>query len=138
MAETLKLELVSPERLILSEDVEMAVLPGAEGDFGVLGGHSPVISTLRPGVIAVFEGGAVKQRIFVASGFAEVNTKTCTVLAEEAEDVETLDRGEIEKALTDAREDLRDATEEAERADAETRVAVAEAKLQAIDSPAYA
>ena len=138
MAETLKLELVSPEQLILSEDVEMAVLPGAEGDFGVLGGHSPLISTLRPGTIAVFENGAVKSRIFVAGGFAEVNPETCTVLAEEAEDVAELDRAAVEQALTDAREDLRDASEDAEREAATVRVAIAEAKLQAIDSPAYA
>ena len=70
MVEALKLELVSPEKLILSEDVEMAVLPGGEGDFGVMRGHSPVISTLRPGEIVIFEKNKIKSRIFVGGGFA--------------------------------------------------------------------
>ena len=65
-------ELVSPERLLLSEGVEMVVVPGTEGDFGVLPRHTPMISTLRPGVIRVFEKGAAKESIFVAGGFAEV------------------------------------------------------------------
>ena len=136
MADSLKLELVSPERLILSEEVEMAVLPGGEGDFGVFGGHSPVISTLRPGTIAVFEGGAVKTRIFVAGGFAEVNAEGCTVLAEEAENVEDLDREAVAQALSAAEEDLRDAEDDSTRETAARQVATATAKLAAIDSPA--
>jgi F-type H+-transporting ATPase subunit epsilon len=137
MPESFKLELVSPEKLILSEDVEMVVLPGGEGDFGVLCGHSPVISTLRPGTISVFEGGAVKLRIFVSAGFAEVNSEGCTVLAEEAENVEDLDRAAIEKMLADASDDLRSAEDARARQNAAGQVAVAEAKLGAIDSPAY-
>ncbi|HAA93609.1 MAG TPA: F0F1 ATP synthase subunit epsilon [Rhodospirillaceae bacterium] len=138
MADALKLELVSPERLILSEEVEMAVLPGGEGDFGVLGGHSPVISTLRPGTISVFEAGTVKTRIFVAGGFAEVNFEGCTVLAEEAENVEEIDRDAVAQALSAAEEDLRDAEDEASRELAARQVETASAKLEAIDSPAYA
>ena len=136
MADPLKLELVSPERLILSEEVEMAVLPGGEGDFGVMGGHSPVISTLRPGTIAIFEGGSVKARVFVAGGFAEVNSEGCTVLAEAAENIEEMDRAAVAQALDKAREDLRDASEE-ERNGAAHQVAIGEAKLAAIESPAY-
>ena len=136
MVDLLKLELVSPERLILSEEVEMAVLPGGEGDFGVMGGHSPVISTLRPGTITIFEGSSVKARVFVTGGFVEVNKEGCTVLAETAENIEGIDRLAVAQALDKAREDLRDASED-ERKGAAYQVTIGEAKLAAIDSPAY-
>ncbi len=68
-------EVVSPERLVLSEPVDMAVIPGSEGDFGVLAGHSLLISTLRPGVIEVWQGETVTERLFVGGGFAEVTGK---------------------------------------------------------------
>jgi F0F1-type ATP synthase epsilon subunit len=72
MAGTFQLELVSPERLLLSRQVEMAVIPSAEGEMGVLPGHSPMIVALRGGVISVRENGAESERLFVAGGFAEV------------------------------------------------------------------
>src|SRR5579862_6416415 len=78
------LELVSPERLLLSEPVDMAVIPGTEGDFGVLAGHTLFISTLRPGVIDVYQGERITNRLFVGGGFAEVTETRCTVLADEA------------------------------------------------------
>ena len=131
-------ELVSPEKLLLSEDVEMVVVPGAEGDFGCLPGHAPMISTVRPGVIHVFEGGSVKTRIFVAGGFAEVTTSRCTVLAEEAVPLDEIDRTSVEKDLQDANEDIRDAGgNEVQLALAEARVATARAKLAAIDNLVY-
>lgn len=124
-------ELVSPERLLLSEDVEMVVVPGAEGDFGVLPRHTPMISTVRPGVIRVFENGAVKESIFVAGGFAEVTPERCTVLADLAMPVGEIDRAATEQQLKDAREDLADAKDDQARKVAEKAVAVAEAMLQA-------
>jgi len=129
--ERVEFELVSPERLLLSEAVEMVVIPGAEGDFGVLPRHAPMISTLRPGVIRVYEKGAVSERIFVAGGFAEVTPARCTVLADQAIPVAEIDRTAVEKSLGEAREDLAEATSEAERAAAERRIAVAEAMLKA-------
>jgi len=71
MADTVKFELVSPERLLFSADVESVVVPGTEGDFGVLPGHARLISTVRPGVISVFQNGKVTDRIFVEGGFAD-------------------------------------------------------------------
>ncbi len=124
-------ELVSPERLLLSEDVEMVVVPGAEGDFGVLPRHTPMISIVRPGVIRVFENGAVKESIFVAGGFAEVTPERCTVLADLAMPVGEIDRAATEQQLKDAREDLADAKDDQARKVAEKAVAVAEAMLQA-------
>jgi F-type H+-transporting ATPase subunit epsilon len=95
---TFKLELVSPEKLLLSRAVEMAVLPAAEGEMGVLPGHAPMIVTLRGGVIAVTEGGQVTERLFVAGGFAEVTPERCTVLADEAIPV-----AQLSKAAAEAR-----------------------------------
>ncbi len=137
MADRIQFELVAPERLLVSEPVEMVVVPGVEGDFGVLPGHAPLVSTVRPGVIAVFEGGKVSQRIFVAGGFAEVTGERCTVLAERAMPVADIVRAVAEGELRDAREDLTEAKDDAEQAKAESRVAAAEAKLAALDSPVY-
>lgn len=131
-------ELVSPEKLLLSEEVEMVVVPGAEGDFGVLPGHTPVISTVRPGVIHIFEGGAVKTRIFVAGGFAEVTAERCTVLAEEAVLLDDIDRDQVEKSLQEAMEDISDAGDNnTERALAEQRADSARAKLASLDTQTY-
>jgi F-type H+-transporting ATPase subunit epsilon len=137
MADLVEFELVSPERLVISRPVEMVVVPGTEGDFGVLPGHAPLISEVRPGVIAVFDGGQVKERIFVAGGFAEVTGERCTVLAEQAMPVSDIDRASAESELKDARDDLGDAKDDASRAKAEAAVAVAEAKLTALDNPSY-
>lgn len=137
MADAVNFELVSPARLLLSEPVEMVVVPGGQGDFGVLPGHAPVISTVRPGVIHIFAGGAVTSRIFVAGGFAEVTAERCTVLAEEAVPVADLDRTAVEAQINDDSEDARDASDVTERQRAEARVAVGRAKLEALDAPSY-
>lgn len=137
MADQIQFELVAPERLLLSQPVEMIVLPGAEGDFGVLPGHAPFVSTIRPGVIAVFDGGQVTERLFIAGGFAEVTPERCTVLAEEAMPVDQLDRGAIDTQMREARDDLADAKGDDDRAAAETRITVAEAKLAAMEGAVY-
>jgi len=137
MADQIQFELVSPERLLVSEPVEMVVVPGVEGDFGVLPGHAPLVSTVRPGIIAVFEGGKVVRRIFVARGFAEVTGERCTVLAEQAIPLADIDRAATEGEIRDAREDLSEAKDDAERARLESRIATAEAKLAALDNPVY-
>ena len=137
MADLIQFELVSPERLLVSRAVEMVVVPGSEGDFGVLPGHAPLISEVRPGVIAIFEAGQVQERIFVAGGFAEVTAERCTVLAEQAMPVAEIDRAATDSALKDAREDLGEAKADMEMAAAERAVAVAEAKLAALDTPVY-
>lgn len=132
MADKVEFELVSPEKLLKSQPVDMVVVPGSEGDFGVLAGHSPMISTVRPGVIDVYEGDRVVDRVFVAGGFAEVTEARCTVLAEEAVALTDLDRAAVEKQIKDLSEDLDDSKSDAERAAAETKLAVARAKLDAL------
>ena len=99
MAERVQFELVTPERLLLSEMVEMVVVPGTEGNFGVLPGHAPLISSIRPGTIDVYEGQTVVRRIFIVSGIAEVTPERCTVLADEALPPDELDRSAIEAEL---------------------------------------
>lgn len=81
---TITLDLVTPERVIESRAVEMVVIPGKEGDFGVLAGHAPMISSLRPGVVRIYEGSVVIDRVLVTAGFAEVTQSRCTILATEA------------------------------------------------------
>jgi len=99
MPDSVQFELVTPERLIVSKQVEMVVVPGTEGNFGVLPGHSPLISTIRPGMIEIYENRTVTERYFIVSGIAEVTPERCTVLAEEAMRPETLDRAAIEAEL---------------------------------------
>jgi F-type H+-transporting ATPase subunit epsilon len=132
MADKVEFELVSPERLLLSRAVEMVVVPGAEGDFGVLPGHAPLISTVRPGVIEVHDEGKVTDRIFIAGGFAEVTAQRCTVLAEVAMPVGDIDRGRVEQELRDLADDLAAAKTDEDREDAQAKIAIAEGKLQAI------
>ncbi len=100
MADRVQFELVTPERLVVSQMVEMVVVPGTEGNFGVLPGHAPLISTIRPGTIDIYETRPnISERIFVVGGIAEVTPERCTVLAEEAMAIVTLDRITIEAEL---------------------------------------
>src|SRR5437764_1711695 len=100
MPDRFQFELVTPERLLVSTEVEMVVVPGTEGNFGVLAGHSPLISTIRPGTIDIYEGRTVTERIFVVGGIAEVTPEGCTVLADEAMAPDSLDRGALDAELT--------------------------------------
>jgi F-type H+-transporting ATPase subunit epsilon len=137
MPDTVKFELVSPERLLFSADVESVVVPGTEGDFGVLPGHARLISTVRPGVISVFQNGKVTDRIFVEGGFAEVTPAGCTVLAEHALPVSEIQREQAQQAIQDAREDIEDAKDDEARNAAAKTLEVAEARLQAVDVVVY-
>lgn len=128
----LHFELVSPERLLRSGDVHMVVVPGSEGDFGVLAGHAPFMSTIRPGAIEVYEtANGAATRIFIDGGFAEVNDAGLTILAENAVAVADIKADEISKKLADAREDVRLAKSDGERIVAEKQVARYEA-MQAV------
>jgi F-type H+-transporting ATPase subunit epsilon len=97
-----QLELVSPEKLLLSRAVEMAVIPAAEGEMGVLAGHAPMIVALRGGVISVREGGQVTEQLFVAGGFAEVAPDRVTILADEATPLASLSKSDAERRLAEA------------------------------------
>jgi F-type H+-transporting ATPase subunit epsilon len=107
-------ELVSPTRLVFSGEVEQVDVPGSEGDFGVLAGHAPFVSTLRPGVLTIRNGGET-QRLFVSQGFAEVNAKGLTVLAEIAMPVEEFEREAIATAIKDAEQAVAEAKDDEAR-----------------------
>lgn len=102
MADKLHFDLVSPERLLLSENVDMVTVPGKEGDFGVLAGHSPLVAVLRPGIINVDDAGRAQQRIFVRGGFAEVTPAGLTILAEKAIPFADLDTAALDHEIATA------------------------------------
>ena len=151
MPDRVQFELVTPERLMLSTEVEMVVVPGTEGNFGVLPGHSPLISAIRPGMIDIYQTrAAISERIFVVGGIAEVTPERCTVLAEEAVLPGELDRSAIEAELQVIEGNLPSLREQVGRAaDAdhdrlaaelrslERQEAVARAKLQALAATAH-
>ena len=134
MTDTTVLELVSPSALLKSEPVEMVVVPGTDGNFGVLPKHSPMISTIRPGVIDIYAGGKVSERIFVAGGVAEVNPERCTILAEEAVPVSDIKADEAQARLETAQADLKAATTAHYKANAERALEVARAQIAALSN----
>jgi F-type H+-transporting ATPase subunit epsilon len=112
---TLHFELVSPERLLLSEDVQEVSVPGSEGTFTVLPNHAPVLSTLRPGVVEVVRADGGRDRIFVRGGFAEVNPKGLTLLAEMAIPLGELSADVLAQQVQNAEEDVADAADDEKR-----------------------
>jgi F-type H+-transporting ATPase subunit epsilon len=113
MSEPFKFELVSPERLLVSDDVEQVLVPGAEGDMTVLAHHAPVLTTLRPGLLDIGFPGGKNQRFFIRGGFAEVNPAGLTVLAEIAIDLDELKADQLAQAIKDAEEDAADLSDDA-------------------------
>jgi F-type H+-transporting ATPase subunit epsilon len=105
---TFHFDLVSPEKLLFSGEVDQVDVPGTEGDFGVLAGHAPIVSALRPGVMTVFVGGE-QQRMIVLGGFAEVSADgKLTVLADLADSVEDFDRGVIAERIAAQEEKVKE------------------------------
>ena len=121
MADPFKFELVSPERLLLSAQVEQVVVPGSEGYFTVLKGHAPFMSTLRPGVVEVAKGNT-RDRIFVRGGFADVNGAGLTILAEQAIPMAEVDPDWLAQEVKNAEEDMTDAKDGATRDAVELRL----------------
>jgi F-type H+-transporting ATPase subunit epsilon len=121
-------ELVTPTALAVSEEVDMVVVPGIEGDFGVLPGHTPVLTNIRPGVICVYTGKDITKSLFVEGGFAEANSAGCTVLAEGATEVFRISAEDAQARLTAAR----DALAKLDDASTNNEVQVAEAMLMAV------
>jgi F-type H+-transporting ATPase subunit epsilon len=123
MPDPFKFELVSPERLLVSAQVEQVVVPSSEGEMTVLAHHAPVLTTLRPGLLDIgFPGGGEHQRYFVRGGFAEISPAGLTVLAETAIDLVELDAAQLAQAVKDAEEDVADATDNAVLDRAQTKL----------------
>ncbi len=114
MADTLHFSLVSPEREVFSGAVQQVVVPGTEGDFGVLAHHAPLMSTIKPGLLRIFTGER-EVRMFINGGFADVTPAGLTILAEDAVDLAQQDAGALEQQLQSAREELAAAGQDAPR-----------------------
>ena len=111
----LHFELVSPSRLLFSGSVASVTIPGTEGDMGIFAGHAPVLSTLRPGVVTITRDAGPTEKIFVRGGFAEVNPKGLTLLAETAIPLAELDAATLAQQVKNAEEDLADAKDDETR-----------------------
>jgi F-type H+-transporting ATPase subunit epsilon len=119
MAEAFKFELVSPERLLVSEQVESVVIPGAEGEMTVMANHAPVMTTVKPGVVSVRTAAGADARYVVFGGFADILPTGCTLLAESAVAVKDIDRADLARRIQEAKEDLADAKDDDSRTKAE-------------------
>jgi F-type H+-transporting ATPase subunit epsilon len=111
---TFYFDLVSPEKLLFSGDVEQVDVPGSEGDFGVLAGHAPFVTTVRPGILTLY-GRDGPLKVVVNGGFAEVNPQGLTVLADMAVPLDDFDRSELDGQIKNAEEDVADAKEDWQR-----------------------
>ena len=114
MSAMLHLDFVSPERVLISGDVDQVDLPGAEGDMGILAAHAPLVTTLRPGIVTVYRDGK-REPIVVTGGFAEVGPGGLTVLADKAVPRENFDLAMLSSEIKNAEEDAADATDAAQR-----------------------
>lgn len=123
MAEAFKFELVSPERLLVSEEVQSVVIPGAEGEMTVLAKHAPVMTTIKPGVVTVKFVSGQEERYVVFGGFADILPSGCTLLAESATAVKDIDRADLARRIQEAREDAADAKDDEEKTRAEAFLA---------------
>ncbi len=133
MSNNIHFELVSPEKKLISQDVYSVQIPGDEGEFGVLANHSSLLSSLKLGVVKLYETqDAAPRNIFIAGGFADVSATNCTVLAEEAIPVEDLNRESLEQHLKDLNEDLGMAAETADKARVSDKIALVKAKIAAV------
>jgi F-type H+-transporting ATPase subunit epsilon len=119
MAAAYKFELVSPERLLVSESVESVIIPGTEGEMTVMANHAPVMATIKPGVVTVKPVSGGEQRFVVFGGFADILPETCTLLAESAVPVADINKDDLARRIQDAKEDLADAKSDEGRTKAE-------------------
>jgi len=134
MSEVTILELVTPERLMLETEAKLVVVPGSDGDFGVLAKHSPMVSNIRPGVVNIYKDGlnaGITSSMFVAGGFAEVTGERCTILAEEAVDVSNIDASAAATRLSDAEKAVEGASSDGESKMAARELAIATAMVKA-------
>jgi F-type H+-transporting ATPase subunit epsilon len=124
--------LVSPEKVLLEKDVTMVVLPGLEGDIGILPNHAPLLTLLRPGVVTVYEESKVQLRIFVDGGFLEVTPEKCIALVTEGTPLESLDPSSLELEIKNLLEDLADSQSPEERKQADQHLEIARTKLMEV------
>tara|TARA_B100001769_G_scaffold73571_1_gene55214 strand:+ start:153 stop:542 length:390 start_codon:yes stop_codon:yes gene_type:complete len=127
---TISFDLVSPENLIFNDDVGMIIVPGKDGDLGVLPGHSKVISSLRPGRVMVYsEDKNLLKSFFVSGGFAEINPEKCIILAESVSEISDLDKSKIENEIQEL--------ESKDTDESKDKLFIAQKKIEALNSSFY-
>lgn len=136
MTQAFHLKIISPAKVVVDAHVPSAEIPGAEGDFGVLPGHAPFFSMLKPGVIDVRMSDGIRRRFFAASGYADVTPESCTVLSDHIQDLAEISVVDAQEALTAARAALGSAENAEERAEAEKLLQSAEALASALGARA--
>ena len=130
MESKISFDLVSPEKLLFNDDVGMIIIPGKDGDIGVLPGHSKLLSSLRPGRIMVYgEGKNLLKSFFVSGGFVEINPQKCIVLGEEVQEMNSLDKTEIERQISELEKNLENSSQE--------DLVIARSKINALNSTYY-
>ena len=130
MESTISFDLVSPEQLVFNDKAGMIIVPGKEGDMGVLAGHSKLLSSLRPGRVMVYgEDKQLLQSFFVSGGFVEINPEKCIVLAEEVFEMVTLDKSAIEQQMQDLENETGDESIQ--------QYAIAKSKMEALNATHY-
>ncbi len=135
MADNIQLEFVTPEEIVASKPVEMVVIPGVEGDIGVLAGHSQIIVRLRPGMVCVFSNGQIQERVFVEGGIAEINAEQCVLLIERAITEQMLDKDKLMAELSDLRDKFAN-----QKTDIllQKKINIVETQIGVIQNPPYA
>ena len=130
----IQVEIVSPEKILLSRSADMAVVPSVEGDLAAMAEHAPVIVLLRGGLVSLYQGDAVTDRLFVAGGFAEITGERCTVLADSAVPTDEIDRADADRRLAEAQDEWNrvDMTDLAAVPAAADRLQVAQSRVDAI------
>ena len=130
MNNTISFDLVSPEQLVFNDKVGMIIIPGKEGDIGILPGHSKLLSSLRPGRVMVYgESKNLLKSFFVSAGFVEINPQKCIVLGEEVQEMTALDKNTIEQEIRD----LENKTDD----ESKHQSLIASAKIEALNSSHY-
>lgn len=126
---TLKFTLVSPEKILFDQEVSMVVIPGIEGDIGVLPQHAPLLTLLRPGVVSVYEGEQVLIKLFIDGGFCEITPEKCTALVTSGTTLESLSKTALEMEIKNLLEDREDSKTPEEQKKMDQNLDVARAKL---------
>lgn len=126
MTQKINFELVSPESKLISEAIKMAVIPGSEGDFGVLNGHMPLVANIRTGVVEIYRENMkdITDRIFIAGGVVDVTGDQCTLLAEQAINVNDIDKADVARQIENIKTDLEAITDEGDKSRFEKKLAV--------------
>jgi F-type H+-transporting ATPase subunit epsilon len=132
MTQAFHLQIISPAKVVVDNHVPSAQIPGAEGDFGVLPGHAPFFSMIRPGVIDVRMSDGIRRRFFAASGYVDVTPEKCTVLSDHIQDLADISLGEAEEAVAAAKAAIASAENVEEKAQAEKLLYSSETLLAAV------